>query len=62
MLLTGNCHIDWYIFVVLQYIDDQHPGRSLIFVLDNGKGMTSSELNNWAVYRLSKFNRKDKAV
>ncbi|XP_052765757.1 structural maintenance of chromosomes flexible hinge domain-containing protein 1-like [Mya arenaria] len=34
--------------------------ESTIYVLDNGKGMTSRQLNNWAIYRLSKFIRKDK--
>jgi len=28
-----------------------------VCVSDNGSGMTSKDLNNWAVYRLSKFNR-----
>uniref|UniRef100_A0A3B3B6Z0 Structural maintenance of chromosomes flexible hinge domain containing 1 n=1 Tax=Oryzias melastigma TaxID=30732 RepID=A0A3B3B6Z0_ORYME len=28
-------------------------------VLDNGCGMTSTQLNNWAVYRLSKFSRQN---
>uniref|UniRef100_A0A4W5R283 Uncharacterized protein n=1 Tax=Hucho hucho TaxID=62062 RepID=A0A4W5R283_9TELE len=27
--------------------------------MDNGCGMTSKELNNWAVYRLSKFTREN---
>jgi len=31
-----------------------------MFVIDNGKGMTPRQLNNWAIYRLSKFIRKDK--
>lgn len=26
--------------------------------MDNGRGMTSKQLNNWAVYRLSKFTRQ----
>lgn len=27
-------------------------------MIDNGRGMTSKQLNNWAVYRLSKFTRQ----
>lgn len=27
-------------------------------MVDNGRGMTSKQLNNWAVYRLSKFTRQ----
>ncbi|XP_014838435.1 PREDICTED: structural maintenance of chromosomes flexible hinge domain-containing protein 1-like isoform X3 [Poecilia mexicana] len=30
-----------------------------VVVLDNGCGMTSKQLNNWAVYRLSKFTREN---
>ncbi|XP_013773590.1 structural maintenance of chromosomes flexible hinge domain-containing protein 1-like isoform X1 [Limulus polyphemus] len=31
----------------------------VIFVIDNGCGMTASQLKDWAVYRLSKFHRKE---
>ncbi|KAM4719101.1 LOW QUALITY PROTEIN: structural maintenance of chromosomes flexible hinge domain-containing protein 1-like [Anableps anableps] len=34
-------------------------GKPAIIVLDNGCGMTSKQLNNWAVYRLSKFTREN---
>ncbi|XP_014883994.1 structural maintenance of chromosomes flexible hinge domain-containing protein 1-like [Poecilia latipinna] len=34
-------------------------GKPAIIVLDNGSGMTSKHLNNWAVYRLSKFTREN---
>eukprot|EP00057_Strongylocentrotus_purpuratus_P019491 XP_011673965.1 PREDICTED: structural maintenance of chromosomes flexible hinge domain-containing protein 1 [Strongylocentrotus purpuratus] len=37
---------------------DETGDKSMVCVLDNGKGMTTRELNNWAIYRLSKFNRK----
>ncbi|XP_030843190.1 structural maintenance of chromosomes flexible hinge domain-containing protein 1-like [Strongylocentrotus purpuratus] len=37
---------------------DETGDKSMVCVLDNGKGMTTTELNNWAIYRLSKFNRK----
>ncbi|KAM4533863.1 structural maintenance of chromosomes flexible hinge domain-containing protein 1 [Odontesthes bonariensis] len=38
---------------------DKTVGKPAIVVLDNGRGMTSKQLNNWAVYRLSKFLRKN---
>ncbi|KAH7937040.1 hypothetical protein HPB49_007557 [Dermacentor silvarum] len=45
------------------YLDDSsQQEKSTILVLDNGCGMTSWQLNNWAIYRLSKFIRKDKAL
>uniref|UniRef100_A0A3P9NMP1 Structural maintenance of chromosomes flexible hinge domain containing 1 n=1 Tax=Poecilia reticulata TaxID=8081 RepID=A0A3P9NMP1_POERE len=34
-------------------------GKPAIIVLDNGSGMTSKQLNNWAIYRLSKFTREN---
>ncbi|XP_054753736.2 structural maintenance of chromosomes flexible hinge domain-containing protein 1-like [Lytechinus pictus] len=37
---------------------DETGDKSTVCVIDNGKGMTTRELNNWAIYRLSKFNRK----
>ncbi|XP_041823548.1 structural maintenance of chromosomes flexible hinge domain-containing protein 1 [Melanotaenia boesemani] len=37
----------------------EKTGKPAIVVLDNGCGMTSKQLNDWAVYRLSKFQRKD---
>ncbi|KAJ8277634.1 hypothetical protein GJAV_G00077880 [Gymnothorax javanicus] len=37
---------------------DESQGKPAVVVLDNGSGMTSKQLNNWAVYRLSKFTRK----
>ncbi|KAM9500750.1 structural maintenance of chromosomes flexible hinge domain-containing protein 1 isoform 1-T1 [Clarias gariepinus] len=40
---------------------DESQGGPAVVVMDNGRGMTSKELNNWAVYRLSKFNRDDRA-
>ncbi|KAL3892332.1 hypothetical protein ACJMK2_004548 [Sinanodonta woodiana] len=41
------------------YLDDGNPKNCGIYVIDNGKGMTPRQLNNWAIYRLSKFIRKD---
>ena len=43
-----------------QHFDDSAPQRSCIVVIDNGKGMTPRQLNNWAIYRLSKFIRREK--
>ena len=37
---------------------DDSAGKHVVCVLDNGGGMNSRELNNWAIYRLSKFNRR----
>ncbi|XP_071144533.1 structural maintenance of chromosomes flexible hinge domain-containing protein 1-like [Mytilus edulis] len=42
------------------HFDEKNPKDNCIFVIDNGKGMTPRQLNNWAIYRLSKFIRKDK--
>ncbi|XP_070535302.1 structural maintenance of chromosomes flexible hinge domain-containing protein 1-like [Ptychodera flava] len=39
---------------------DESPAKNQICVIDNGCGMTSRQLNNWAIYRLSKFIRKEK--
>lgn len=41
-----------------QFFDESQGGPAVV-VTDNGRGMTAKELNNWAVYRLSKFNRDD---
>ncbi|XP_064651819.1 structural maintenance of chromosomes flexible hinge domain-containing protein 1-like isoform X2 [Lineus longissimus] len=42
------------------HFDDTNPSKNVMVVLDNGKGMAPKQLNNWAIYRLSKFIRKDK--
>ncbi|XP_062594603.1 structural maintenance of chromosomes flexible hinge domain-containing protein 1-like [Saccostrea cucullata] len=52
---TGPRNID-----ILLHFDDGKPSNNAIFIIDNGKGMTPRQLNNWAIYRLSKFKRKDK--
>ncbi|XP_076829513.1 structural maintenance of chromosomes flexible hinge domain-containing protein 1 isoform X2 [Brachyhypopomus gauderio] len=41
----------------IRLLFDDSQGGPAVVVMDNGRGMTSKELNNWAVYRLSKFNR-----
>ena len=48
-----------FIRVEILTIFIQHLDEDKIFVIDNGTGMTSRQLNNWAVYRLSKFTRRD---
>lgn len=46
----------WFFFPK-QLFDDSN-GKPAVAVIDNGRGMTSKQLNNWAVYRLSKFTRQ----
>ncbi|ESO82055.1 hypothetical protein LOTGIDRAFT_135415, partial [Lottia gigantea] len=41
---------------------DENTNKNSIVFIDNGKGMTPRQLNNWAIYRLSKFIRRDKHV
>ncbi|XP_046854704.1 structural maintenance of chromosomes flexible hinge domain-containing protein 1-like isoform X2 [Xenia sp. Carnegie-2017] len=45
--------------VEIRLMFDDALGKPAISVWDNGQGMTSSDLNNWAIYRLSKFNRSN---
>ncbi|XP_042299149.1 structural maintenance of chromosomes flexible hinge domain-containing protein 1-like isoform X1 [Sceloporus undulatus] len=44
--------------IQLKLLFDDTQGKPAIAVVDNGRGMTSKQLNNWAVYRLSKFTRQ----
>ncbi|RMX48106.1 hypothetical protein pdam_00002687 [Pocillopora damicornis] len=44
--------------IEIRLMFDDSVGKAVVCVLDNGAGMTSKELNNWAIYRLSKFNRQ----
>ncbi|XP_071804006.1 structural maintenance of chromosomes flexible hinge domain-containing protein 1-like [Asterias amurensis] len=46
--------------IELRLFLDESGDKSMICVIDNGKGMTSRQLNNWAIYRLSKFSRKER--
>lgn len=51
----------WFLFIVSfpkKQLFDESQGKSAVAVIDNGRGMTSKQLNNWAVYRLSKFTRQ----
>uniref|UniRef100_UPI0037E73A68 structural maintenance of chromosomes flexible hinge domain-containing protein 1 n=1 Tax=Semicossyphus pulcher TaxID=241346 RepID=UPI0037E73A68 len=45
--------------IEIRMMFDETLGKPAIIVLDNGCGMTSKQLNNWAVYRLSKFAREN---
>ncbi|KAM6135520.1 structural maintenance of chromosomes flexible hinge domain-containing protein 1 isoform 2-T2 [Pterocles gutturalis] len=45
--------------IQIKLLFDDSQGKPAVAVLDNGRGMTSKQLNNWAVYRLSKFIRQD---
>ncbi|XP_074477552.1 structural maintenance of chromosomes flexible hinge domain-containing protein 1 [Sebastes fasciatus] len=44
--------------IEIRMVFDDTLGKPALIVLDNGRGMTSKQLNNWAVYRLSKFSRE----
>uniref|UniRef100_A0A2K6MV67 Structural maintenance of chromosomes flexible hinge domain-containing protein 1 n=1 Tax=Rhinopithecus bieti TaxID=61621 RepID=A0A2K6MV67_RHIBE len=44
--------------IQIKLLFDETQGKPAVAVIDNGRGMTSKQLNNWAVYRLSKFTRQ----
>ncbi|XP_030908704.2 structural maintenance of chromosomes flexible hinge domain-containing protein 1 [Melopsittacus undulatus] len=44
--------------IQIKLLFDESQGKPAVAVIDNGRGMTSKQLNNWAVYRLSKFTRQ----
>ncbi|XP_055466093.1 structural maintenance of chromosomes flexible hinge domain-containing protein 1 [Psammomys obesus] len=44
--------------IQIKLLFDEIQGKPAVAVVDNGRGMTSKQLNNWAVYRLSKFTRQ----
>uniref|UniRef100_A0A670IAJ2 Structural maintenance of chromosomes flexible hinge domain containing 1 n=1 Tax=Podarcis muralis TaxID=64176 RepID=A0A670IAJ2_PODMU len=44
--------------IQLKLLFDDSQGKPAVAVIDNGRGMSSKQLNNWAVYRLSKFTRQ----
>uniref|UniRef100_A0A4W6CIV4 Structural maintenance of chromosomes flexible hinge domain containing 1 n=1 Tax=Lates calcarifer TaxID=8187 RepID=A0A4W6CIV4_LATCA len=48
--------------IELRMLFDESNGKPAVVVLDNGCGMTSKQLNNWAVYRLSKFTRANSTL
>ncbi|KAI4806851.1 hypothetical protein KUCAC02_017645 [Chaenocephalus aceratus] len=43
--------------IEIRMMFDDTLGKPAVIVFDNGCGMTSKQLKNWAVYRLSKFTR-----
>lgn len=45
--------------IEIRMLFDETLGKPAVIVLDNGRGMTAQQLNNWAVYRLSKFTREN---
>uniref|UniRef100_A0A3B3B704 Structural maintenance of chromosomes flexible hinge domain containing 1 n=1 Tax=Oryzias melastigma TaxID=30732 RepID=A0A3B3B704_ORYME len=45
--------------IEIRLVFEKTLGKNGVLVLDNGCGMTSTQLNNWAVYRLSKFSRQN---
>uniref|UniRef100_A0A3Q3ASI0 Structural maintenance of chromosomes flexible hinge domain containing 1 n=1 Tax=Kryptolebias marmoratus TaxID=37003 RepID=A0A3Q3ASI0_KRYMA len=45
--------------IEIRMLFDKVFGKPAVIVLDNGCGMTSKQLNNWARYRLSKFAREN---
>ncbi|XP_029001664.1 structural maintenance of chromosomes flexible hinge domain-containing protein 1-like isoform X2 [Betta splendens] len=45
--------------IEIRLMFDESLGKPAVIVLDNGCGMTPQQLNNWAVYRLSKFTREE---
>ncbi|KAK6490749.1 structural maintenance of chromosomes flexible hinge domain-containing protein 1 [Huso huso] len=57
--LSATSHISGVRSIDLRCLFDESQGKPAIAVIDNGRGMTSKQLNNWAVYRLSKFTRRD---
>ncbi|XP_068566073.1 structural maintenance of chromosomes flexible hinge domain-containing protein 1 isoform X2 [Cebidichthys violaceus] len=48
--------------IEIRMVFDETLGKPAVVVLDNGCGMSSKQLQNWAVYRLSKFSRKTVTV
>ncbi|XP_036453720.1 structural maintenance of chromosomes flexible hinge domain-containing protein 1 [Colossoma macropomum] len=57
--LSATSHNHGVRSIDIRLLFDESQGGPAVVVIDNGRGMTSKELNNWAVYRLSKFNRDD---
>lgn len=47
--------------IEIRMLFEENQGKPAVIVLDNGCGMTSKQLNNWAVYKLSKFTRDSKS-
>uniref|UniRef100_A0A8C5QBI3 Structural maintenance of chromosomes flexible hinge domain containing 1 n=1 Tax=Leptobrachium leishanense TaxID=445787 RepID=A0A8C5QBI3_9ANUR len=43
--------------IQIRLLFDETHGKPAVAVIDNGKGMSPTQLKNWAIYRLSKFTR-----
>ncbi|KAG8442141.1 hypothetical protein GDO86_011078 [Hymenochirus boettgeri] len=48
--------------IQIRLLFDETQGKTAIVVMDNGKGMNSTQLKNWAIYRLSKFTRESASL
>lgn len=57
--LSATAQNDGLRNIDIRMMFDESIGKPAVVVLDNGCGMTSNKLNNWAVYKLSKFIRED---
>ncbi|KAI1889131.1 hypothetical protein AGOR_G00175910 [Albula goreensis] len=56
--LSATSNNDGIRIIDIRLMFDDSQGKPAVVILDNGCGMTSKQLNNWAVYRLSKFTRE----
>ncbi|KAM6350260.1 structural maintenance of chromosomes flexible hinge domain-containing protein 1 isoform 3-T3 [Podargus strigoides] len=56
--LSATCRNTGIRSIQIKLLFDDSQGKPAVAVIDNGRGMTSKQLNNWAVYRLSKFTRQ----
>ncbi|XP_054620867.1 structural maintenance of chromosomes flexible hinge domain-containing protein 1 [Dunckerocampus dactyliophorus] len=45
--------------IEIRMLFDETHGKPAVVVVDNGCGMTAKQLNNWAVFRLSKFSKPE---
>uniref|UniRef100_A0A4W5R2R2 Uncharacterized protein n=1 Tax=Hucho hucho TaxID=62062 RepID=A0A4W5R2R2_9TELE len=57
--LSATSHNTGVRTIDIRLLFNESLGKPAVVVMDNGCGMTSKELNNWAVYRLSKFTREN---
>ncbi|CAL8293613.1 unnamed protein product [Lota lota] len=57
--LSATAHNKGERTIELRLLFDDTLGKPAVVFVDNGSGMTSKQLNNWAVYRLSKYTRED---
>jgi hypothetical protein len=57
-LIMGMHADDSVALIVLRCFFQYLDGEPTVVVTDNGRGMSAKALNDWAIYRLSKFNRR----